>query len=414
MVNETTKRIILVMTIIVIIVMAYLVHSPKFLNISDDGKITFKVNKKSKIKISNNKFYKKRPKNKEEYNSIKHAQISSKVKDNRPKVKIGISLPLSEDGGIFGNAIKQSLELALQDIPEDTKYRYEIVVEDDSKDKSVYTNTQRLIENEKVDALLSVGNNEAYIVAGFADRYKLPHITCSFESNVLKNSEYTLNHSPTIETRADAFLENLDNNNIRIFSIVSNDTPYIVEIVDEVEKKARIDNYPLLSKSVVKRGTSDFSKIINQIDETKPEAVMVMLEPEELDVFAEGLNKTKNNFVYTSIDLLHNYYNRSLVEGAVFVTSSDGDYKFKEDFRKNSVFQIPLCAPQLYDAVKMIAFIYEQTDETKPKGIEIVKRLKTIESFPSATNDDIDVNDDGTIDSPMIGMKIEKGILKYQ
>lgn len=410
MVNDTTKKIILIMTIIVIIVMAYLVHSPKFLDIAKDGKITLKANIDSKL--NNKNLFQKRSKIKLD----KKEKISKTLPDlTKQKVKIGISIPLSGDGGIIGNAIKQSLEMAKKEIPSNTKFQYEVVIEDSSKSKSTFVSAYKLVDNHKVDALLSLGNKESQVVADIADNYKIPHITCVYGRNIVNNHKYTINHFPTPETKAEAFIKNLDDNNIRIFSIVYSDTPYFTEIINAVEKEAKNYNFSIKSKAVIKKGQSNFNAEIKIITENKPEAVMVMLSPEEMDVFASELNKTGEKYIYTSIDTLYHFYNRELVEDAVFVVASVGDYKFKEDFRKKSVLQIPLCAPQLYDAVKMFILAYENSNkDIKPQGSDIIINLKKIVDFPSATGSDISVSKEGTIDSPMIGMKVDRGLLKYQ
>ncbi|MDR1694022.1 MAG: ABC transporter substrate-binding protein [Lactobacillaceae bacterium] len=408
MVNDKTKKIILLMTVIVIAIMAYLVHSPKFRHY-------YKGTQPKLVELKNRAIAAKGIK-------IKSEKRAKSVQPALPeitiqKVKIGISLPLTGEGAIIGNAVKQSLEMAQSETPQDTKYKYEIIFNDSNGlGKSIEENTAGLITSDKVDVMLSLMNKDAEIVGRMTDGYQIPHITCAYGREAVKEYKYTFNHFPTPETKAKSFIKNLEDNNIKIFSIVAQDVPYINEILDAVENEARENNYPIYNKVMVKKGTSDFSKEVDSLVAKMPEAVMVMLEPDEMEFFAEQLdNAAEDVFVYTSIDLLHNFYNKKLVDGAIYIIASDGDFRFKTDFRKRSVLQVPLCAVNLYDAYKMIVQAYEKSaGSVKPKSDVIYEEIYTISDFPSASGADIKVSLDRTIDSPMIGVKIEKGFLKYE
>lgn len=412
MVNDITKKIILIMTVVVIGVMAYLVNSPKFLSAAKDGKLTLKAKIAGQFKST-----KIAKKNRNKKPDIGNKSLDKRLPDiGNKKVRIAISLPLSGEGAIIGNAIKHSLEMAKADLPKDTKFQYEIVVDDSSKEKTSSESINKLFDSYKPDAVLSLGSKDAKIVANIAEKRNVPHITCAYGKEIAKNNEYTINHFPSPKAKADGFLQNLSDNNLRIFSIVASDTPEISEIIDAVELSARIQNFPIKNNIKIEHGKKDFSKEVAEINNENPEAVMVMLDSEDLELFAGALNESGNKYTYTSIDMLHYFYNRELVEGAIFVIASDGDYEFKESFRKKSVLQIPLCAAQLYDAVNLLASAYESTDgdNNKPKVEKVMQSLREIKSFPSATGIDISVSQDGNIDTPMIGMKVEKGLLKYQ
>lgn len=412
MISKTTSRIILLMTIIVISIITYLINSDSFIKHSSrtPGKIALgdKPLKQKSIK-SVKKEAKKIAKT---LKSGKQLPDIGKSLKEKQTVRIGVSLPLSGPNEISGDALRSAINMAFNEIPKNTKFNYDIVIEDSGKEKT-FMSTYALVDIKKVDALLSV-YDDSLIVAPIAEKNRIPHIACSWNEVFLKKNKYSYNHFPSYKHQAKSFLDNLEDNNIRIFSMVSMEDSFYVEIAKEIEKQAKKRNFIIPSRSTIKKGTTKFSKQIKEIEEKNPEAVLLLMNISESSLMASKLNRNKNTFRYTAIDMMSEI-NKNLMNGAVFVSYSRGDYTFREKFRRASILPVPSCAPNVYDAVKMLVLAFENTNKKiKPFPKDVISNISLIQKFNSATGEEVSVGQDRMIDSPMESAEIYNNRIYYK
>lgn len=76
--------------------------------------------------------------------------------ENRPLIKIGLILPLSGGMAHVGAAFRDAARMAIDDIPSDSRFHYQLVIEDDQLPSAkAATAVQKLIDRDKVDAVIS-------------------------------------------------------------------------------------------------------------------------------------------------------------------------------------------------------------------------------------------------------------------
>lgn len=387
MINKTTRFIILGMTIIIIFIMIYLVNSKSFTGITGAGDIT--LGKKKEYVVSNTPSEgKQRIKNIAKENM---PDIGRKYLASQNNIKIAISLPSSKEKEVFGNSLKTAIYMAESEIPSKLRYNYEFIVKDsyDKKGKDItLENLKTFIEIDKVNAILSVGSKDISEISQLSEDKKIPHISCFLGGEILSSYNYTINNYPSSKNLATSFIDRLIKKNLRLVSIVGNQDPNILRIIDDVENLAVEKDIIIVSKNTIADTDDNYKKIVSDIKKANPEVVLLMLNPEKINSFATVLNKEKMNFQYASIDLFRNFHNRSLIEGGFFITSSEGNEIFKKRFRDKTVLPIHICAPNLYDSIKMLILSFENNKgEVIVSPAKVMNNLKRIEGFKSATGD---------------------------
>ncbi|MDD4556359.1 MAG: ABC transporter substrate-binding protein [Alphaproteobacteria bacterium] len=407
MINKTTSRIILMMTLIVISIIIYLINSESFIQYDKSIPTNqIALGKKGNITKSEGR---KRVKKLAQEKSL--PDIGKSLKEKQV-IKIGVSLPLSGEKEITGDALRSALYMAYNEIPENTKFKYEIIIEDSGKEKT-FMSTYTLVDVKDVDALLSV-YEDAEIVAKIAEKNKLPHIACAWNEHFLEKKSHSFNHFPSYNKQADSFLDNLERNNIRIFSIVNVKQEPYKSLAKEVKKQALKRNFVVQSVFEIEEGQLNFSKEIGELSEKTPEAVLVLMGQREGGIFTSKLNSKALSFRYTDIDMMREI-NKTTMNGALYVLSSRGDYLFREKFIKASVLPLPVCAPNLYDAVKMLVVAFESTDKKiRPRSDVLLKSLSQISNFSSATGDVVSVGKDRIIESSLEAAEIYDNRIYYQ
>jgi len=331
-----------------------------------------------------------------------------KMTDDRPVVRIGASLPLTGDLAPIGNVIKESLVMALSEIPVDSKYRYKIIFEDDQYDmKKIVTNANRLISIRNVDAMLFMfdGSN---VSAPIAERREIPSLGCTWGADFFKDYEYSFNHWSRPETQAAAFVLLMKDENIKTISIIAQHSANITELMKAVEKQAKQNNIKLNPINYVNIDVKDFRMEITRMKKQQPDAVMIMLLDPQITIFAKQAAEQNLNIRFTSIDEIAHTPNKELLEGSIFVSSITGGDDFQERFAKHTNLSMKSCASNLYDWFKIIVDIFESSDH-RLTGEELKNRIYQIKNFPSAMGIEISVDKDGIIDTPLFRARIKDG-----
>ncbi|MCL1892316.1 MAG: ABC transporter substrate-binding protein [Alphaproteobacteria bacterium] len=328
--------------------------------------------------------------------------------DPRPVVKIGATLPLTGNLASIGSVIRESLLMAQAEIPANSKYRYELIFEDDQYDmKKIVLNTTRLISAKNADAMLFMfdGSN---IGAPVIEKHQIPGMGCTWGAKFFKDYEYSFNHWSRPATQAAAFVSLMKDRGIKTISSIAQNSANITELMDEVEKLAAKNGIKFTSMNLVNINEKDFRLVIEKMRAQKPDLVMLMLLDPQMTIFAKQAAEQNLNIPYTSIDEIANTPNRDYLEGSVFVSSISGSPEFQSRLADRTDLHIMPCTANLYDNFKILVSIYESADH-KLTGPEVKDRLYQIKDYPSALGVKISVDKDGIIDSPLIRVRIENG-----
>jgi len=329
--------------------------------------------------------------------------------DPRPVVRIGLTLPLTGNLAQTAQVAKAALLMAQSEIPEDSKFRYELVIEDDqSEARKVALNINRLTSVRRVDALLSMFASAATIGAPIAERGKIPNISCTWGAEFYKQYEYSFNHWPRPDTQAKAFFELLKDNSVKSIAVVVVNWATAKEVMDSVEKYAETYGVAITSINWINSGAADFRIEIERIRRQNPDAVMLMAFDPEMTIFVRQAHAAGLRTRYVSIDQFLGMQDKQALDGAVFIMANPGDGNFEANLAKRTNIPNDSCAANLYDAFKLLVSVYESYDR-KLTGTEVKERLYQIRDFQSALGVRISVDEDGIIDSPPVRARIENG-----
>ncbi len=331
--------------------------------------------------------------------------------NSKPTIKIGISLPLTGDAASIGNAIKEAILMAKDEIPADSRYNYEIIIEDDGYDyKRTALNVNNFADIKHTDVVLSLFDGAAGITAPIVEKNKINHIGCAWGENFFKKYTYSFNHFSKPSTQAQAFINLLQEKNIKKFAVVAINYASMNEMLSYIEEYLKETDIEITSTNFVNFGERDFRTIIEKIKLQNPDVIMLVMLNPELDIFLKQAIEGHLNKPYTAIDLLQATNYKQFLDGTEFVMSPDGSEDFKAKFSKKSDLTLTSCVANLYDAIKIIFQLYEKY-ETKPTSMQINQDLYNLRNFPSAIGGSVNVDKNGIIDAKLIKVKFDNGRL---
>jgi ABC-type branched-subunit amino acid transport system substrate-binding protein len=222
------------------------------------------------------------------------------ISHDRPrKLKIGFAVPLSGDIAWFGTNTKDGADFYLQDVP-GAKDRLEIVVEDvtsNSTSRGVSA-VRKLIDVDKVDALVVEMSPVANASRGFIDKARIPTVAITGADCAI-DTEFMVKLWLPAESEAAVFARHLQAGKFRRASIVSSEQDSRLAVRDAF-KKAQPDSITIVSDEVIAPG-DDSSVLAPRVLSANPEIVILNLLTGQNALIAKRLRSSgyRGEFVAT-------------------------------------------------------------------------------------------------------------------
>ena len=328
----------------------------------------------------------------------------SEIADNsKPVIKIGATLPLSGDASQFGLTSKKALELAVNTWNQkDTKYKYELFVEDDrGVQKNTLINAKNLINVKKVNAIITQWTPFGVIVSPLADEAGIIHFTCSFGDEVVKG-KYNFNHYTSFKEQANTLIKSFNDRNVKNINYVVVNTAGCEEQASFVINEIKKTNINVANVSYYNPSERDFRMLIRKLETSNPDYYMLCGAPPSAQIFIKQLGEITGKKNITSIDTFIelNKEDLPLVEGLWFVNSASGTDTFAKFFSDNAGMEITSCTANVYDAIDFIIYAYENTPlkegEVIPDTDSVANTLHKIKGYDSAVGN-IEIDENGVV-----------------
>ncbi len=321
--------------------------------------------------------------------------------ENKPVIKIGYILPLSGNQANSGEVAKKAAFMALEDIMnKDNKYKYQIIIEDDgfaAKKSAMVVN--KLINVDKVNAIVSFGSGTGNVTSPIANRNNIVHFGMASDGNIATGDNNFM-HWTTPSAEAKKLVEQYQTKNVKTLSIVSVNHSGPNAILDDVMKNLQPTDIDVLSINKTNIGERDFRMIISKIKKLNPDVIYVELFSPEQDIFVKQLREAGINTPVTDIELFAMSEQLEIFEGQWFVDAAMGEKDFLKRFNKYSGLSSSFSAPYAYDVTMILREAFEKSGdgETIPDTETISGYISTLDDYKGVVGK-IAVDGDGIFQS---------------
>ena len=336
-----------------------------------------------------------------------HAQEPATV---RPVVKIGIILPLTGAMAQAGGAFRDASLMALEDLRADTKFQYQLLIEDDRLEpRNVAAAAAKLINIDHVDAIVSTWSYGGSIVAPLAERARTLHFGVAWDASIA-NGRYSFLHlTPPREflTKILAVLEALHCRRLASYAITESGALFAL---DELDRLANEKRFTVVKRSELGWMDNDFKPALMNALPLKPQAVYVNLGP-AIDLFMKQVKELGINqpiIAMTGYDVIQDI---SLAEGRWYVSDSYLGQEFTSRLKQRAGNNQVYGAGNYYDIVQLISYLFEQSStEHKPAIPALLPQIPAaIKGFPSVFGR-LEVDEKGVISYPAQYLRIKNGV----
>jgi len=324
--------------------------------------------------------------------------------DTRPVVKIGATLPLTGNMADVGLSGKQALNMAFDKWKnQNTKYKYELIIEDDSLDpKKVAMIVNKFVNIDHVSAVLSMFSTGANVTSPITNKAKIIHVTCSYGSQPAEGF-YNFNNHTQYDENARALISELKKKNIKTISLFTQNNIGSLQQAEVLTDMLGKNGIKILANETFNPDVKDFRIIIEKaLRHGKPDIFWFSgLSPSTL-IFAKNLKEITGEMKLTTINDFTKYADKTPFDGLWFVESAYGTDDFVKKFAKENKSEPLNCGSNMYDNLDMLIWAFENTapreGEVIPNNDDVVKTLHSIKNWSGAIGD-ISIDEAGIVQS---------------
>jgi branched-chain amino acid transport system substrate-binding protein len=325
----------------------------------------------------------------------------------KPKIKIGAVVPLSGTNGYLGEDIRKGMELAkeqLKDCPYDIELIYEDSVFDNTKTVMA---TQKLLNVDKVDAIVSLWSVTARLVAPLTDKKKVIHFAIAWNPYLPRDYKYTFTHETTATDFAQATLDILKKEGAKKIAMLSNNVEgYLVAPRELKRLNSEQHVVEIVADEIFNLGERDFRLRLSKIKTQKPDALVIFSLSPEREILIKQIKELQVPGMITGY--LQDMEDLKMVEGTTFISGSDGTDAFKAMYQKRYGKLYNIDSPHAYDILNLIVNAYKHFPDHKANSDELKQALLTVKNYSGAVGV-LNVDSYGVFNSPAELIKVENG-----
>ncbi len=310
---------------------------------------------------------------------------------NKNKIRIGVIAPLTGGAAIYGQAIKNGINLAYSEST--IKDKVELIYEDNKGETKMGVSAMNKLVNSNVDIVIGGAMSSiAFAIAPISKAYKIPLLSPGGSSPKLDNAGkyfFRLWPSDTYDGKimGELVTKRLSIKNIAVFYV---NLEYGVGIKNVFEKTVIKNGGKIVYSDAYSQGATDFRSQLQKIKESNAKALFLPGYFAELSIILKQMKEMNMKIQILGTSSFHDKklldLDGDILEGAIFsfpsfdLNSKDTIIKkFSQRFFNKYKIKADIWAALGYDCYKVI----EKTILNGATGPESIKNeLYKIEDFP--------------------------------
>ena len=291
-----------------------------------------------------------------------------------PRYTIGVVLPLSGSSAEFGQTARAAIELALEQLPPEDRGRMKVIFEDDGLVSSRSVSAGRkLIDIDRVDALITWSSSTALSLVGITESRKIPHVAIASDPAVSRGRRYTFTYWALPEDEAElvyGYLMKRSKKRIGVLAVTHNGILANRTALEAII--ARRGGLTVVASEEVSDSVLDFRSVIERIKGRGAiDAFVPMFFPGQLSAAvrqARGLGiEAEIAGFETFEDKAEIAAANGALSGAVFATGADPTPAFLRDFQIRFPRLSLYTASNSYDSLVLLA--QATRSEKRPEAV---------------------------------------------
>lgn len=304
------------------------------------------------------------------------------------RLTIGAILPLSGSAASFGQTARAAMELAMEDLPSEERKRIAVLFEDDGLVPSRSVSAGRkLIDVDKVDALITWSSSTALSLVSITEARKLPHIAIASDPAVSRGRRYTFTYWALPEDEAQTLYEYLVSAGLKKLAVLA--VTHNGLLANRTALEGLISErgeLSIITSEEVPDSILDFRSVIGRM-KTKGsfDAFIPIFFPGQL---APAVKQVREAGIAAHIVGFETFEDGSEIaasqgrfSGVVFATGADPSAEFMHKFQRKLPGGSLYTASNCYDAVTLLIAALRGGRS----GDQVSAFLRALKGYPTAS-----------------------------
>jgi branched-chain amino acid transport system substrate-binding protein len=302
--------------------------------------------------------------------------LQNKSTGSKEVIKIGVVAPVTGPSAAFGATLVKGVEMAAEDMSKvDTKNIYQVVVEDDggSPAKSA-TAASKLINIDKVRAIISTTGGTGNAVKSIAEKNNVIHVSNSKDPSI-GNVPYNYTNLMLPQEDAETWVAEALKRGNKTVAVLSQVHPGAAALIAALLPEAKKQGLEVVFEETFAGDNRDFKTIVLKAKQSKADIYMVEAYPPSLDIVTKELKDVGITNIST-MGIFSSSANPNLYNGFWYTDCTLTDIDFRDRFVRTYpelTFTV-ITVPYGYDIFNMLVQSFE-------KGGDANENMKAITEY---------------------------------
>ena len=303
-----------------------------------------------------------------ENDNSKAAQSATK-----PVVKIGIILPLTGANSYMGSQMKEGYEFVREYEHPDINYKL-IYFDDQQSSSKAAVGIKKLIDVDKVDALLTATSQTSSIAADAAEKAKIIHLGISSDTRFTEK-DYNYTMAPAAQDETAVLLKYMQDLGYQKIALLTANEMYADLVEKNVSELAEKYGMQITFNEKFTLGSTDYRLLLHKAVQTNPDIFLIETFPPEIDILTKQLLEINPDAQITSQYAFFISSNPELYKGRFCLNVGSKDEVFKKAFHQKYGKGLEQMSATAYAQLSLILDILRHKEVDLDK---IIKEHKSI------------------------------------
>ncbi len=277
-------------------------------------------------------------------------------------IKIGVIGPMTGGAAVYGTNLAKGAQLAL-DLIGKTRNTYQLVFEDDGTNPAQAASAaQKLVNVEKVQAILTVTSGTGNAVKPIAANAKIPQICLCSDARVA-DATYNFTNILMADDETAAWLAEAKSRGVKSVAVLGQNQPGFNLLLQALRDQATSSGITIAYDERIDPSIKDFKTSIAKARLVQPDLFLIGFFPPQIDIIGQEL-KTLGVTNVAGIATFSIGADPSLFNGKWYSDASLASPSFADEFSKKFPdirFNVRV-APYAFDSFTMLVNGFESGD----------------------------------------------------
>ena len=291
----------------------------------------------------------------------------------KPAVKIGIILPLTGTNSYMGAQMQEGYEFVKE--YEHPSINYQLIYFDDQQSSSkAAVGIKKLIDVDKVDALLTATSQTSSIAAHAAEKAKIIHLGISSDTRFTER-DYNYTMAPAAQDESAVLLQYMQDHGYQKIALLTANEMYANLVEENISKLAEKYGMQITFNEKFNLGATDYRILLHKAVQTNPDIFLIETFPPEIDILTKQLLEINPEAKITSQYAFFISSNPDLYKGRFCLNVGSKNEVFKKAFYEKYGKGLEQMSATAYAQLSLILDILQHKDKTFD---EVVKENNSI------------------------------------